>query len=489
VTADLSLEHQVALLPKDQQEAILADLDMEALPYDWTWGGRPSQLLPVEPDASWTVALALAGRGFGKTLMGSQWIRMLDQQWSHLRWDTAHMRFALLGRTAADVRDVMLEGPSGLLNIYPPSLQDQVIWTPTRRRIELPGGAVGLVNSAEEPDQLRGPAFHIGWSDETASYKQVRSMAEGNLTAWENLRIAVRLGTHPQILATTTPKRIPLLKALLAEAHDQPEKFILRRGKTTDNVKLSSGYLDTLFGLYGGTQLGKQELEGEMLDDVVGAMTSEAIIEQYRVTGLPIGIPWIKIVGVDPSVAEKPHDECGIVVVYISNTYPVLKRHAFIVEDLSLRASPTVWGDVVVRAAHEHGATVVAETNQGANLVKQMVRQSAAAANLQNPQIREVWSSKSKSVRSEPVGGAYARGRIHHVNFLPELEDQIGTWVPGESGYSPDRMDALVHACAAGMFPEALINGAPGSTTLHSVANQRIPLTHQVALPARRGAM
>jgi len=679
--------------------------------------------------------------------MGSQWIRALDQNWATLGRDSGHMRFALLGRTAADVRDVMLEGPSGLLNIYPPSLQDQVIWTPTRRRIELPGGAVGLVNSAEEPDQLRGPAFHcfpagtlvrtssgpvpiekvqvgdlvwtrtglcpveatsvsksevatlthargqlvgtaehpvltqrgwiplsfvsptdtlvgwangsgrstigdgligsgmarrlsgvltpsgqqltvdsqflpgmksiisistasmmsratsllsppkrtrhstrqlsspgfvnsakspstsmrlgatpssvlsasyrgigqykpyqIGsglktsssactaglsselvlesiavkdvstsghvtdvynlmvqgtpeffandvlvhncsWSDETASYKQVRSMAEGNLTAWENLRIATRLGTHPQILATTTPKRIPLLKTLLAEAEDQPGKFILRRGKTTDNVKLSSGYLDTLFGLYGGTQLGKQELEGEMLDDVVGAMTSEVIIEQYRVTGLPIGIPWIKIVGVDPSVAEKPHDECGIVVVYISNTYPVLKRHAFIVEDLSLRASPTVWGDVVVRAAHEHGATVVAETNQGANLVKQMVRQSAAAANLQNPQIREVWSSKSKSVRSEPVGGAYARGRIHHVNFLPELEDQIGTWVPGESGYSPDRMDALVHACAAGMFPEALINGAPGSTTLHSVANQRIPLTHQVALPARRGAM
>jgi phage terminase large subunit-like protein len=271
----------------------------------------------------------------------------------------------------------------------------------------------------------------------------------------------------------------------LEEAKHEPEKILVRRGRTLDNVKLSSGYLDTLLGLYGGTQLGRQELEGEMLDDVVGAMVSETVIDAYRVDGVPIGVPWIKIVGVDPSVAEKPHDECGIVVVYISNTWPILRRHAFVVEDLSLRASPTVWGDIVVKAAHEHGAIVVAETNQGAALVKQMVKQSAAAANLQNPSIREVWSSKSKAVRSEPVSGAYARGRVHHVNVLAELESQISSWVPGESGYSPDRMDALVHACAAGLFPEALIHGAPGTATFYSAAKTRLPLTRQTNLPSR----
>lgn len=264
VPDDLSLEHQVALLPQEEQDAILADLDMEQLIYDWSWNGRPSQILSI--DDEWELALAMAGRGFGKTRMGSEWIRAVDHDWNKLDRDSSHMRFALLGRTAADVRDVMIEGPSGIMNIYPPSLRDRVVWTPSRRRLELPNGAVGVVFSAEEPDQLRGPAFHIGWSDESASYKQVRSMAEGNLTAWENLRIAVRLGTHPQILATTTPKRVPMLKQLLTEQKDNPKRIILRRGKTTDNVKLSSGYLDTLLGLYGNTQLGKQELEGEMLE-------------------------------------------------------------------------------------------------------------------------------------------------------------------------------------------------------------------------------
>ncbi len=328
---------------------------------------------------------------------------------------------------------------------------------------------------------------NCGWGDEMASYKNVRGMAEGNATAWENLRIAVRLGAWPQILATTTPKRVPALKALLAEAKDKPDDILIRRGRTLDNIKLSSGYLDTMLGLYGGTTLGKQELEGEMLDDVIGAMTSVQLVEHYRVTGLPVGVPWIKIIGVDPSVAERPHDECGIVVVYISNTWPILRRHAFVVDDLSLRASPTVWADVVVKAAHEHGATVVAEINQGANLVKQMVRQAASHANLPDPTVREVWSSKSKAVRSEPVGGAYARGRVHHVNILPELEDQITSWVAGESGYSPDRMDGLVHACAAGLFPEALTLGSPNSARLHTVTGQHIPAIRQTQLPRTTG--
>lgn len=433
-------------------------------------------------------SMYLVGEGMiptHNTLMGSQWIRALDANWHRMGRDTEHLRFALLGRTAADVRDVMLEGQSGLMNIYPPSLRDQVVWTPSRRRIELPNGAVGIAFSAEEPDQLRGPAFAVGWADELASYKQLRSI-EGNATAWQNLRIGVRLGKRPQILATTTPKRVPVLKELLAEAKDTPTKFLLRRGRTLDNLKLSSEYLDTLISLYAGTHLGRQELDGEMLDDVVGALTSEEVLNNYRVTGLPPGIPWIKIIGVDPSVAEKPHDECGIIVVYISKTWPILKRHAFVVEDLSQRVSPTVWGDIVVRAAHEHGATVVAETNQGAALVKQMMRQSAAAANLPMPPFRETWSAKSKAVRSEPIGGAYARGRMHHVNVLPELEDQLVSWVPGESGYSPDRLDGLVHGAASGLFPEALVHGLPTGNSIHSPVNGTIPLTRQIEMTRRR---
>jgi phage terminase large subunit-like protein len=192
----------------------------------------------------------------------------------------------------------------------------------------------------------------------------------------------------------------------------------------------------------------------------------------------------MRIIGVDPSVAEKPHDECGIVVVYISATYPVLKRHAIVVDDLSLRAAPEVWGKIVVQAAIDHNAVVVAEVNQGANLVSQMLRLSAMELGVQTPPVRPVWASKAKAVRSEPVGGAYAQGRVHHLNVLAEYEDQCVSWVPGDSAYSPDRLDAGVHGLAAGMFPEALISGIPGSAAIHSVANQTLPMRSAVDLAA-----
>lgn len=370
----------------------------------------------------------------------------------------------------------MLEGPSGLLNVYPPSVRDRVVWTPSRRRVELPNGGVCLAFSSEEPAQLRGPAFHRGWCDELASFKQIRS-PDDDATAWENLRIAVRLGAHPQILATTTPKRVPVLRQILAQASREPRKYLMRRGRTFDNKYLSSGYLDVMTSLYGGTSLGRQELEGEMLDDVAGAMTSEAIIEANRVQQLPPNIPWIKLVSIDPSVAERPNDECGIMVIYISRTWPVLHRHAFIVDDLSVRASPTVWSEIAVRAAYEHQATIIAETNQGANLVFQMLRQSADHANLPMPAMKEVWSTKAKAVRAEPVGGAYARNRVHHVGVFADYETQATTWTVND-GYSPDRMDSAVQGLASGLFPEALTTaGGLGTVSVLSAARQHLPLT------------
>jgi phage terminase large subunit-like protein len=485
---DISQEHRVALLSPEERAEVLDGVDMDDLAYDWLWNGRPSQILPVLPEdggVDWNMALALAGRGWGKTLCGAQWIRATDAAWSKLGQDTGHLRVALLGRTSADVRDTMLEGPSGLLNVYPPSVRDRVVWTPSRRRVQLPHGGVVTCFSAEEPSQLRGPAFHRAWADEIATYKQVRS-PEDDATAWENLRIAVRLGERPQVLATTTPKRVPLVRQLLAEAARSPQKYLVRRGRTYDNKYLSEAYLDVLTGLYGGTSLGRQELEGEMLDDVAGAMTSEAIIEANRVTHLPPNIPWIKLVSVDPSVAERPNDECGIMVVYISRTWPVLKRHAFLVDDLSLRASPTVWAERAVRAAYEHQATIIAETNQGANLVFQMLRMTSNKLGLPMPPMKEVWATKAKAVRAEPVGGAYSQGRVHHVNVLADYESQATSWTAGD-GYSPDRMDAAVQGIASGLFPEALTGGGLGAATLHSVANQHIPIIRQTALARRPG--
>ena len=486
--ADMSLEQIVSMLPEDEQNVLLDGRDEQKLAYDWKWNGRPSQLLPVLPQEggdSWSLAVALAGRGFGKTLMGAQWIRQLDTYWPELGRDRGHMRFFLLGRTSADVRDVMLEGPSGLMNVWPPSMRDKVRWIPSRRRVELPGGSVGLCFSGEEPDQLRGPAAHVSWCDELAAFKQMRSI-EGEATAWENLRIGTRLGNHPQTLATTTPKRVPIVREILKEARDKADRVLLRRGKTVDNAYLSKDYLEVLLSLYAGTALGAQELEGEVLDAVAGATTTEGLINQARIARMPEGIRWIKLVGVDPSVAERPHDECGIVVVYISNTLPILQRHAFVVDDLSRRVPPAEWAEVALRAAHEHNATIVVETNQGGALVKQVVRLASITSGIPMPPIRETWSSKAKSVRAEPLSAAYAHGRVHHVNVLPELEDQLVSWVAGDSNYSPDRMDALAEVVGAGLFPEALIRGLPGSATIRSVAHQRLAITRQVEQPRSR---
>lgn len=476
------MEQRVAALPETERAYVLKDLDIGRLSHDWRgWNARPSQILPKH----FSLALAMSGRGFGKTRMGSEWIRWLDTNWADLNRGEGHLRVALLGRTAADVRDTMLNGISGLMNIWPPSLRDHVKYTPSNRSVTLPGGGVCLCFSAEEPDQLRGPAFHIGWADEMASYRQVQG--QENLSAWDNLTIATRLGEEPQILATTTPKRVPALKKILADSATDAS-IIVRRGRTNDNVYLSAPYRKKLFGMYSGTTLGKQELEGEMLDEVAGSMVMQSVIDAYRVTKVPAGYPYIRIVAVDPSVAEKPNDECGIVVIYITQTHPVLGRHAYVVEDLSGQMSPANWGDRVVRAAHRHGAVVVAEINQGMGLVKTNVMQAATHAKLQPPSFRAVWASKAKAVRAEPIGAAFEQGRVHILNHLTELEDQCSGWVAGESGYSPDRMDAMVHGVAAGLFPNALTSGTPGSGQIHTVARTQIDIRHQASFPSRAAA-
>jgi phage terminase large subunit-like protein len=479
-TADLSLEQVVSLLPEAEQDAVLADLDLDDLPWDWGWTARPSQRLPVEPvgqGSDWDLALFNAGRGAGKTRSGTEWIREVDEKWPHLERDPGqHLRVALLGRTAGDVRDTMLQGPSGLMNIYPPSLQDKIEWISSQRRVNLPFGGVCLCFSAEEPDQLRGPAFHIGWGDELAAYKQIKG--QGELNAWTNLRIAVRLGTLPQVIATTTPKRVKVLRELLAEIAENSARMILRTGRTTDNIHLAKAYLSTLFNLYGNTTLGAQELDGQMLDEIAGATVASQVIEDYRVSGLPRleGVRWLRVVSVDPSVAERPNDECGITVIYAPLTMPILKRHAFVVDDLSLKASPTVWGDQVIKGATRHRATIVVENNQGGALVRRMIRERASARNVPVPPIREVWSSKAKAVRAEPIGAAYERGRVHHLNVLPDLEDQLSSWTPEDKGYSPDRLDAVVHGLSALLFPEALVKGGvPGATRTQSPVGTRIP--------------
>ena len=450
-----SLAQIVAELPDDEREKILADLDQESLLYDWSFWGRPEQLAP---EGDWNIWLLLAGRGFGKTRTAAEWVREEARVTRN-----GKLRFALVARTAADVRDVLIEGESGIMNVCPPS--EMPLYEPSKRRLTFPNGNTCTAFTADEPDSLRGPQFTHAWGDEVAAWRQTPDAA--GMTAWDNLRVATRLGRTPKILVTTTPKRVPLLYSLLAEHEKNPGKVVVSRGSTMDNAgNLSEAYLTAITGVYEGTRLASQELYGEMLDAVEGALWSDELIEFARQDTMPPGTP-LRCVGVDPSVAENPKDECGIVVVGSTGERDLYRRQAWVLEDASVLGAPNVWAQRVVDMAVKWGCPVVAEVNQGGALVKNAIHQI-------NPNITvlEVHSKVGKQLRAEPITLAYEQHRVHHVGYFAELEAQMTSWVPGE-GKSPDRVDALVHAMTALLIkPPAGFTG--GKIVAKSMASRRI---------------
>lgn len=443
--SERSLAQIVAELPEAEREAALADLDPETLSFDPQFWLRPSQLRPIN-ETDWQLAAVVSGRGFGKTRSMCEWGRSKAQG--------LPTRGALVARTAADVRDVLVAGESGILAVSPPS--ERPDYEPSKRLLTWPNGTTALCFSSEAPDQLRGPQFHWSIADELASWKYLPD--ESGLTAWDNLRLATRLGDNPQIFAGTTPKRTPFMRALLKAAETEKHALLIR-GSTKDNRgNLSQTYIDTIYGLYAGTALAQQELDGIMLDDIDGALWSEEMIEVARVLGLPPMRRPIVAVGVDPSVSEKPGDETGIVVAVVDGAIrDMYQRHAYILSDASLQASPEVWARMVVSESKRFsGAPVIAETNQGGGLIKSVLTGI-------DPTIKVlgVHSKYGKAIRAEPVVLASQQGRVHHVGYFPELEDQLTTWVPDETRKSPDRLDAYVHVLTALLVkaPEGLWGG------------------------------
>lgn len=425
------MEVLAAMSPEERAEA-LAGMDPEMLLWDWSVWSRPEQQAPVGDD--WNVWLVLAGRGFGKTRLASEWVR------EQAKYTTeGQRRFALVARTAADVRDVIVEGESGIMNVTPPS--ERPHYEPSKRRLTWPNGNTATLFTADEPDSLRGPQFTHAWGDEVAAWRQTPDAA--GMTAWDNLRVGTRLGVRPKLLVTTTPKRVPLLYTLIKEAADKPGQVVITRGSTMDNAgNLSGAYLDTMLGIYQGTALAKQELYGEMLDDVEGALWTEEVLESARLGNQPSGVP-LRVIGVDPSVAENPRDECGIVVVSSSGERDLYKRQAYVLEDASVLGSPETWANAVVRMARKWGCPVVAEVNQGGALVRNAIQAIDPTV-----KVLEVHSKYGKALRAEPVTLAYQQGRVHHVGYHADLESQMISWIPGQ-GKSPDRVDALVHALTA----------------------------------------
>jgi len=444
---------QLALLPEAERLEILAGMDPDTLLWDWSVWGRPEQ---QAPQGEWSIWMYLAGRGAGKTRAAAEWIREEAKYTT-----TGQRRFALVARTAADVRDVIVEGESGIISVTPPS--ERPLYEPSKRRLTWPNGNTATCFTADEPDSLRGPQFTHAWGDEVAAWRQTPDAA--GMTAFDNLRVGTRLGSNPKIMITTTPKRVPLLYQLLEEER-KTGRVVVTRGSTLDNSgNLSSSYIDAITGVYAGTRLAAQELYGEMLDNVEGALWTEEMIDKGRETVFPIGSP-LRVIGVDPSVAENPRDECGIVVVASTAERDLYKRHAWVLEDATILGSPETWANKVVAMARKWGCPVVAEVNQGGALVRN-------AINAIDPNIKvfEVHSKYGKALRAEPVTLAYEQNRVHHVNYLPELESQMYSWIPGE-GKSPDRVDALVHALTALLIkpPQGFVGG---KITAKSVAHRK----------------
>ena len=378
----------------------------------WTFQAHPGQVPPK--DKAWFCYLMRSGRGGGKTRAGAEWILQ--------RVRDGYQHIALIGQTAADIRDTMVElGPSSIMKIARP--EERPTYEPSKRRITFPNGAVATTFTGEEPDQLRGPAHDTVWVDELAKFKYPEE-------TWDNMEMGLRLGNNPQVFVTTTPRAIPIIKRLVKDSSTIDVKF-----STMQNAEnLSPLFLQRMKERYEGTRIGRQELEGEILDDNPNALFNREIIEAQRVRKAP---PLIRIVvGVDPAVTSgESSDETGIVTAGLAADGQV-----YVLGDNSLRASPLEWARAVVRGYNEHNADrVIGEVNNGGDLVEMNLRQVDRAI-----PFKAVHASRGKHIRAEPIAALYEQGKVHHMGTFPQLEDQMCEWEPGEK--SPDRMDALVWA-------------------------------------------
>lgn len=413
--------------PPEVQKAILAELseaELAELEYNWRFWARPEQ---IAPDGDWLTWVINAGRGFGKTRAGAEWVRE--------QVESGRRRIAIIGETYKDLVEVMCFGDSGIASVFPEHQRPKIVTNPNVH-ITFHTGAIALGYNATQPSQLRGPQFDASWADELAKWKKARE-------TWDMLQFGLRLGDKPQALVTTTPRPIPVLKEIMADA-----STVVTHGSTFDNAgNLAASFLTKVRTRYEGTRLGRQELSAEMLDDVPGALWTaarfhphEGAIEARRI-----------VVGVDPSgagSAEESGDDIGIVVAALLKDRDAQGRDMFaILEDATCKLSPSGWGRRAVERYEAHGADcIVAERNFGGAMVESNIR--TASPRGRNAKVKMVTASRGKTVRAEPVAALYEQGRVLHMPGLTELEDQMmqmtGSGFVGEG--SPDRLDAAVWA-------------------------------------------
>jgi len=385
----------------------LTDAELYHLQYDWEFWARDKQRLPA---ADFFVWLILAGRGFGKTRTGAETVRV---------WVRSYPYVNLIGATADDARDIMIEGESGILAICPKD--ERPDYKKSDRKLAWPNGAVSLIFTADEPERLRGKQHMKLWADEIASWRYAES--------WDQAMMGLRLGAKPQGIVTSTPKPVKIVKELIADPRN-----IVTRGTTYENrANLASGFFEYVIRKYEGTRIGRQELNAEILEDIEGALWKWKVIDDYRVPKLP---ELVRIViPIDPAVSANPDsDETGIIPVGLG-----ADGHGYVLGDASGVYSPLGWAQKAIAQYNTLEADVmVAEVNNGGDLVEANLRAAGFTG-----RIIKVHASRGKQTRAEPVAAFYEQGKVHHVGSFPGLESQMTTWDP-TAEYSPDRVDSLV---------------------------------------------
>jgi phage terminase large subunit-like protein len=440
---DLALAERLAALPGPERAEILGAYDddqLRALQFDWEFWARPDQLPPGDDWSVW--AIVGAGRGAGKTRTGAEWVRR------KIRAGPGMGDGVFVGATPADVRDLMVEGPSGILNVAAPA--ERPDYEPSKRLLIWPNGVKAHCRSGADPESIRGLNLGWAWLDEMAKWRFVKQ-------AWDNLRFALRVG-EPQTVITTTPKPLPLLRDILAGKI--PRTVVAPKVSTYRNLaNLAQSFIEEMRATHEGTRLGRQELHGELLEDVEGALWTHAMIDgpggvgrwtgQWRETDAGVFAPVLPemrrvLVGVDPPGSV--HTECGIIALGVAGD-----GRGYVLADYSLKGSPGEWGAAVVRCAHDNDADViVGERNYGGDMVRHTI--ATIPADDVYPagaafRYKDVQATRGKKLRAEPVVSLSEQHRMVHVGTLPVLEDEMCMWVPDEPGPSPNRVDALVWAC------------------------------------------
>jgi phage terminase large subunit-like protein len=408
-------------------DRLTPDQFRELTRHHWHIIARDDQLAPVlaKGGGRWHTWLLLGGRGSGKTRAGAEWVRAQAVGEPPLADRRSH-RIALVGDTIAQVRSIMIEGVSGLMSIYPPDKRPKL--EASKNRLIWSNGTMAQLFGADDPDSLRGPQFDAAWCDELAKWRRPE-------LAWDNLQFALRLGRWPQCVVTTTPRPILLIKRMLDDL-----ATATTRSRTADNARfLSPSFLAEMQRRYGDTPIGRQELEGEIVEERMTGLWRRSQIEQGRMYARPELIRIV--VAVDPPVTSTSgSDSCGIIVAGLG-----VDKRAYVIADRTVQGrEPTVWAKAAVAAYRDHEAdTIVVETNQGGDLLVQMFKSIDTFV-----PVKKVYASRGKYMRAEPVSTLYAEGRVAHVGEFPELERQMCDFAADglSHGKSPDRLDALVWA-------------------------------------------